>query len=86
MTFHWHERAACRDHPDPDLWHPPGYSHGHESDILTALAVCATCPVKTACLEDALEREAPTYRWGIWGGTTPDQRTQLTRRKRRTRQ
>lgn len=34
-------------------------------DIARAKHVCSTCPVRTPCLEDALERREP---WGVWGG------------------
>ena len=30
-----------------------------------AKALCAPCPLKTACLAGALERREP---WGVWGG------------------
>ena len=34
-------------------------------DINAAKAFCQECPVKTDCLNTALEREEP---WGVWGG------------------
>jgi WhiB family redox-sensing transcriptional regulator len=34
-------------------------------DIARAKHLCSTCPVKTSCLEGALERREP---WGVWGG------------------
>lgn len=37
----------------------------------TALAVCSSCPVRTTCLDHALT--APE-RFGVWGGTTAEQR------------
>jgi WhiB family redox-sensing transcriptional regulator len=33
-------------------------------DVETAKAMCADCPVRTACLTAALERQEP---WGVWG-------------------
>lgn len=42
--------------------------------------VCANCPVKMECLNDALEIESGTgafYRYGIWGGLTPEDRWRL---------
>jgi WhiB family transcriptional regulator, redox-sensing transcriptional regulator len=33
-------------------------------DVETAKAMCADCPVRTACLTAALERREP---WGVWG-------------------
>ena len=86
MTTAWHERAACRDHPDhaPDVWHPAA-SSSDDPEARAAITVCRECPVKAECLEYALAREDATgTRWGIWGGLTADQRSRL-RRPERTR-
>jgi WhiB family redox-sensing transcriptional regulator len=40
-----------------------------------ARAICADCTVKPACLEYALTRPE----WGIWGGTTLEERIALRR-------
>ncbi|WP_411078496.1 WhiB family transcriptional regulator [Streptomyces sp. cmx-10-25] len=48
----------------------------------TAVAVCETCPVRLACLRDALRQEGgrkAVYRDGIRGGLTADQRYSLWR-------
>ncbi len=34
-------------------------------DISAAKCICATCPMLTSCLEDAIERHE---QWGVWGG------------------
>jgi len=34
-------------------------------DIARAKAICARCPLKVSCLDEALERIEP---WGVWGG------------------
>ena len=34
-------------------------------DIARAKHLCGACPVKTRCLDGALERREP---WGVWGG------------------
>ncbi len=34
-------------------------------DIARAKAMCAKCPLRSNCLNDALDREEP---WGVWGG------------------
>jgi WhiB family redox-sensing transcriptional regulator len=34
-------------------------------DVEEAKALCASCPIRTACLTGALERREP---WGVWGG------------------
>jgi WhiB family redox-sensing transcriptional regulator len=38
-----------------------------------AKAVCAGCPLRTACLAYALECEE----FGVWGGATPEERTSI---------
>src|SRR4051794_10986336 len=45
---------------DPDLWFAES-----PADVEAAKALCAPCPLKTACLAGALERREP---WGVWGG------------------
>jgi len=49
----------CQQHP-PDLWFAE-----HPADVETAKALCAPCPLKDACLSEALRRSEP---WGVWGG------------------
>ncbi len=45
---------------DPDLWFAES-----PADVEAAKALCAPCPLRTACLAGALERKEP---WGVWGG------------------
>ena len=35
------------------------------ADVELAKSLCASCPVRAACLAGALERREP---WGVWGG------------------
>jgi hypothetical protein len=48
---------------------------------------CDACPVRLACLRWALDVEGDGIsvrgRYGIYGGLTPDERAQLTRKARR---
>lgn len=37
----------------------------HVNDIARAKAMCALCPLRIECLDNALDREEP---WGVWGG------------------
>jgi len=68
----WTARAACRD-LGTETFYPTAPDQEAE-----ALAICATCPVRAQCLEHALRnREA----YGIWGGTTPEQRRRIARRR-----
>jgi WhiB family redox-sensing transcriptional regulator len=43
-----------------------------------AKAVCARCPVRTACLEFAIATNQP---YGIWGGTNASERRSIRRRR-----
>ncbi len=69
------ELAACRDH-DPELFFPVG-AHGPALEQLAAAkAVCGTCPLRTACLDWALETGQEA---GVWGGTGEDDRRAMRR-------
>jgi WhiB family transcriptional regulator, redox-sensing transcriptional regulator len=71
----WMQQAACASHDDPDLWFP---EHGQDERQEEALRICATCPVRIACL--AYVRSMPPQP-GIWGGTTEDDRIRERRRQ-----
>lgn len=78
----WHERAACRSHPDPELWsYKISYNYDDERDlqllrIIEALEICDTCPVRNECLAQGLEEEnmVPGI---IWGGLLTYERIKL---------
>ena len=61
----WREDAACRD-LDTAIFFP-------ETDEATAAAkaVCATCPVREACLQFALVTRQDD---GVWGGLDENER------------
>ena len=71
-TRSWTARAACRG-LDTGTFYPATPEQEAE-----ALAICATCPVREQCLEQAL-RDREQY--GVWGGTTPEQRRRIARRR-----
>lgn len=48
----------------------------------TAAQLCATCPVRLACLIEAIANAEP---YGTWGGLTFKQRKKLTRARKRVR-
>ena len=68
----WRTRAACRDRDARQFTDPrPG-----TEDVRKALATCATCSVREACLAAALRHSAEAD-VGIWGGTTEQTRHQI---------
>ncbi|WP_432198958.1 WhiB family transcriptional regulator [Streptomyces sp. bgisy027] len=77
----WHDSAACRSTPhhqvDPDIFFP----EPDEMDrIRAAKALCAQCPVRTTCLDAALENGDHD---GIRGGMTEEERHPLHRKLHR---
>ena len=69
----WRQHAACRDHPTERFTGPAS-----RSETAIALATCASCTVRTACLTTALAHE-DTADVGIWGGTTVHTRRRIRR-------
>ena len=68
----WVAHAACRG-ADPSLFFAEAVGAGGE----VALRICGGCPVQSECLEWALTAHAS---FGIWGGTTEQDRRRLVRR------
>ncbi|QSE84899.1 WhiB family transcriptional regulator [Rhodococcus koreensis] len=76
-SWDWQLSAACRD-ADPSVFFYADNERGdpRSSRIRAAKQVCRRCPVRTQCLDHALEaRESH----GIWGGYTEDERRTLQR-------
>jgi WhiB family redox-sensing transcriptional regulator len=67
----WMVFGACRD-TDPAVFFPTT-----RDGVDEALAVCATCPVRSDCLDYAIEARE---RFGVWGGMTEKQRRRLQRK------
>ncbi len=67
----WTELAACRN-GDPDRLFVQG-AEQHRAKI-----VCASCPVRTECLAEALDRQ---IEFGVWGGMTERERRAILRRR-----
>lgn len=74
----WRRAAACRD-VDPEIFYPP---QGWAGSLVTATAVhiCSGCPVRRACLADVMAWERPSERYGVVGGLTGPERSQLAER------
>lgn len=71
-SWSWQEKAACRDLP-VELFLGPEHETPRQRRAreARALAVCAGCPVRDACLAHAL---AQPEAYGVWGATTESQR------------
>ena len=69
----WQDNAACR-HASPELFFPQGRTGQALTDSEAAKAICALCPVQSPCLAFALNTH---QEFGIWGGTTEDERRRL---------
>jgi len=67
---HWQERAACYG-LDPEVFFPTT-----EEEAGLALSYCSVCTVREVCLAWSLQNGE---RYGVWGGTTEQQRRRLTR-------
>jgi len=75
----WASLGACRS-ADPDLFFPVPGHRLVEKQIARAKAICAGCAVRPECLEFALTNHQA---FGIWGGTTAEDRRLVRRRRRR---
>lgn len=79
------EQAACRGQ-DPEMFFPlrPSgrFDPNHPPSDVEAPAkrICATCPVRQECLAYGMANEAPSYRWGIYGGLSAAERRGVKQR------
>jgi len=68
----WRLDAACRD-LDTAVFFPET-----DEGVAAAKAVCATCPVREACLQFALVTRQDD---GVWGGLDENERRRVRRRR-----
>ena len=73
----WMDAAACRT-VEPELFFPEGF--GLKEQRAEAKAVCASCPSRGVCLEEAL---ANREEFGVFGGLDEDERRRLLRSRNR---
>lgn len=68
----------CQDDQiDADMW------FADQPQLLEeAKGLCQQCPLQTACLETAMEREEP---WGVWGGEIFERGVVIARKRPRGR-
>ncbi|HEY9264590.1 MAG TPA: WhiB family transcriptional regulator [Mycobacterium sp.] len=64
----WYEGAICAQ-TDPEAFFPK-----KGGTTTAAKKVCASCPVRSQCLDWALDT---VELWGVWGGTTRLERRKL---------
>jgi len=79
--YNWRHLAACR-HVDADLFFPGGTAGAFAEHIAAAKDLCRVCPVIDACLSFALRTN---QEYGVWGGTSEDERRHLRRRLHKSR-
>lgn len=63
------ENAACANY-NKDIFFPIGYKNNED---IPAKKICAKCPSKKECLELAITNRE----FGIWGGTTEEERSAI---------
>ncbi|MEO7803512.1 MAG: WhiB family transcriptional regulator [Actinomycetota bacterium] len=72
----WRQRASCRTTIDPDVFFPVGSTGPALDQIEAAKSICATCVVRTQCLEWALRTNQDN---GVWGGLSEEERKSIRR-------
>lgn len=81
LSWDWHDEALCWGE-DLVLFFGPEGERQPERDIRErkAKAICARCPVRSACLDYALSRPE---QYGLYGGLNEDERASERRRRMR---
>jgi len=69
----WRKKANCADTPKVSFF------PANKRSVKSALALCDACVVKGECLKYALDNEII---YGIWGGTTENQRRKIRSQNR----
>ncbi len=72
----WRDQAVCSREENTPLFFPVGITGAAAAQIEVAKAVCITCPVRQECLEHAI---TTNQEYGIWGGTSEEERRVLRR-------
>ena len=66
----WYELALCAQTGADFFFPEPG------SSVREAKRICGLCPIRSACLEYALDNDE---RFGVWGGLSEKERLALQR-------
>ena len=72
------ELASCNVVSNPDIFFP---DDSDREAIALAKKICEGCPIAFDCLETAMA-DPELRKWGIWGGTTPEERKTMMRNPR----
>lgn len=67
----WMDRGLCLN-TDPNVFFPDSTRAKRTSGSYQAKRRCFACPVRRECLSFGGDSQ-----WGIWGGTTPDERARF---------
>lgn len=77
LTHEWWRAAACGE-AEPELFFPISATPASSAQVKRAKLICASCPVRSACLSYALTHRQEQ---GIWGGLTEEERRRIPRRQ-----
>ena len=82
-TDKW-ETVPCRQY-DPEFFYPEGKSEAAKQQAKDAARVCDGCELREACLRMILDFESGDHwhRFGIFAGTTPQERARMAKRQGR---
>jgi WhiB family redox-sensing transcriptional regulator len=73
--YEWQRWGACREVDPHSFFHPEGErGPARRQRDITAVAVCAGCPVVEPCRDHGLSVREP---YGVWGGLTESDRERL---------
>ncbi|MFY1679526.1 MULTISPECIES: WhiB family transcriptional regulator [unclassified Streptomyces] len=70
----WQDAALCAQTGADFFFPEPG------SSVREAKRICGLCPIRSTCLEYALERDE---RFGVWGGLSETERLAIRRESAR---
>lgn len=80
-SWEWQEAGSCRSLPTDMFFHPENErGPRRKAREVAAKAVCGACPVIAQCRAHALSVQEP---YGIWGGLSEDERTEILSRAHR---
>lgn len=70
----WMDGSELCAQADPRIFHA---EPGEHDKVAQAKEVCGACPLLEACFTFAMETD---QRFGVWGGTSPEDRKRLRKR------